>query len=56
MRPIVLVHGFRVTPRSWENWTNYESKGHQAVAPAPAQKGWAQIAGEVLDRAVTHAE
>ncbi|MCZ7423359.1 alpha/beta hydrolase [Verrucosispora sp. WMMA2121] len=35
MRPIVLVHGFWVTPRSWENWiTHYESKGHQVVAPA----------------------
>ncbi|MBQ1024983.1 alpha/beta hydrolase [Micromonospora sp. C95] len=35
MKPIVLVHGFWVTPRSWENWiTHYESKGHQVVAPA----------------------
>ncbi len=35
MRPIVLVHGFWVTPRSWENWiTHYERKGHQVVAPA----------------------
>ncbi|MEJ3742763.1 alpha/beta hydrolase [Actinomycetes bacterium KLBMP 9797] len=35
MRPIVLVHGFWVTPRSWENWiTHYQSKGHQVVAPA----------------------
>ncbi|WBB53543.1 alpha/beta hydrolase [Verrucosispora sp. WMMD573] len=35
MRPIVLVHGFWVTPRSWEHWiTHYESKGHQVVAPA----------------------
>ena len=34
MRPIVLVHGFWVTPRSWENWkTHYEAKGHQVVAP-----------------------
>jgi len=35
MRPIVLVHGFWVTPRSWEHWiTHYESKGHQVIAPA----------------------
>ncbi|SFD19451.1 hypothetical protein SAMN05216284_112190 [Micromonospora sediminimaris] len=27
MRPIVLVHGFRVTPRSWERWiSHYESR------------------------------
>jgi pimeloyl-ACP methyl ester carboxylesterase len=32
--PIVLIHGFWVTPRSWENWiTHYESKGHRVVAP-----------------------
>ncbi|GID91633.1 alpha/beta hydrolase [Amorphoplanes digitatis] len=31
---IVLVHGFWVTPRSWENWiTHYESKGLRVVAP-----------------------
>ncbi|GAB3838036.1 alpha/beta fold hydrolase [Micromonospora andamanensis] len=35
MKPIVLVHGFWVTPRSWENWIiHFESKGHQVVAPA----------------------
>jgi pimeloyl-ACP methyl ester carboxylesterase len=34
MKPIVLVHGFWVTPRSWENWiTHYEAKGHQVIAP-----------------------
>jgi pimeloyl-ACP methyl ester carboxylesterase len=33
--PIVLIHGFWVTPRSWENWiTHYESKGHRVIAPA----------------------
>jgi pimeloyl-ACP methyl ester carboxylesterase len=32
---IVLVHGFWVTPRSWENWiTHYESKGYRVLAPA----------------------
>jgi pimeloyl-ACP methyl ester carboxylesterase len=31
---IVLVHGFWVTPRSWENWvTHYESKGFRVLAP-----------------------
>jgi pimeloyl-ACP methyl ester carboxylesterase len=35
MKPIVLVHGFWVTPRSWENWiTHYEAKGHRVIAPA----------------------
>ena len=33
--PIVLIHGFWVTPRSWENWiTHYEAKGHRVIAPA----------------------
>jgi pimeloyl-ACP methyl ester carboxylesterase len=33
--PIVLIHGFWVTPRSWENWVaHYEGKGHQVLAPA----------------------
>lgn len=32
---IVLVHGFWVTPRSWEHWiTHYESKGYRVLAPA----------------------
>jgi pimeloyl-ACP methyl ester carboxylesterase len=31
---IVLVHGFCVTPRSWENWVSYyESKGYRVIAP-----------------------
>ncbi len=35
MKPIVLVHGFWVTPRSWETWkAHYEAKGHQVIAPA----------------------
>jgi len=35
MKPIVLVHGFWVTPRSWEHWkAHYEAKGHQVIAPA----------------------
>jgi pimeloyl-ACP methyl ester carboxylesterase len=32
---IVLIHGFWVTPRSWENWiAHYESKGYRVLAPA----------------------
>ena len=32
---IVLIHGFWVTPRSWEHWiTHYESAGYRVLAPA----------------------
>src|SRR3954453_17412913 len=32
---IVLVHGFWLTPRSWEGWiAHYEAKGLKVVAPA----------------------
>jgi pimeloyl-ACP methyl ester carboxylesterase len=32
---VVLVHGFWVTPRSWEHWiTRYEAKGYRVLAPA----------------------
>jgi pimeloyl-ACP methyl ester carboxylesterase len=32
---IVLIHGFWVTPRSWENWiAHYEARGHRVIAPA----------------------
>src|SRR5688572_33003752 len=32
---IVLIHGFWVTPRSWEDWVNYyEAKGFNVIAPA----------------------
>jgi pimeloyl-ACP methyl ester carboxylesterase len=32
---IVLVHGFWVTPRSWEHWiTHYEGRGFNVLAPA----------------------
>lgn len=32
---IVLVHGFWVTPRSWEHWiARYESRGYRVIAPA----------------------
>jgi pimeloyl-ACP methyl ester carboxylesterase len=32
---IVLIHGFWVTPRSWEHWiTHYESRGYRVIAPA----------------------
>src|SRR5688500_1106856 len=32
---IVLIHGFWVTPRSWEHWiTHYENKGFRVIAPS----------------------
>src|SRR5215207_954401 len=32
---IVLIHGFWVTPRSWEHWvTHYQAKGYKVLAPA----------------------
>src|SRR5262245_18128191 len=32
---IVLVHGFWVTPRSWEHWiAHYERRGYRVLAPA----------------------
>jgi pimeloyl-ACP methyl ester carboxylesterase len=32
---IVLIHGFWVTPRSWENWINhYEARGYRVIAPS----------------------
>ena len=32
---IVLIHGFWVTPRSWENWiAHYEQRGFRVLAPA----------------------
>ncbi len=32
---IVLIHGFWVTPRSWERWiAHYEAKGFRVLAPA----------------------
>ncbi|MBL0937753.1 MAG: alpha/beta hydrolase [Gemmatimonadaceae bacterium] len=32
---IVLIHGFWVTPRSWEHWIPYyEQKGYKVIAPA----------------------
>ena len=32
---IVLIHGFWVTPRSWEHWiAHYEAKGYKVLAPA----------------------
>ena len=31
---IVLVHGFWVTPRSWEHWiAHYENQGYRVIAP-----------------------
>ncbi|HEX3200019.1 MAG TPA: alpha/beta hydrolase, partial [Propionibacteriaceae bacterium] len=32
---IVLIHGFWVTPRSWEHWKKYyEAKGYAVLTPA----------------------
>src|SRR4029434_2606763 len=32
---IVLIHGFWVTPRSWEEWISYyQDKGYRVLAPA----------------------
>jgi len=32
---IVLIHGFWVTPRSWEHWiSRYEARGYRVLAPA----------------------
>ena len=32
---ILLVHGFWVTPRSWEEWIkHYEARGYRVIAPA----------------------
>ena len=32
---IVLIHGFWVTPRSWEHWIDhYEAQGYRVLAPA----------------------
>jgi pimeloyl-ACP methyl ester carboxylesterase len=32
---IVLIHGFWVTPRSWEQWiAHYEGRGYRVIAPA----------------------
>ena len=34
-KTIVLLHGFWVTPRSWEHWiTRYQSRGYNVLAPA----------------------
>jgi pimeloyl-ACP methyl ester carboxylesterase len=35
MKTVVLVHGFWVTPRSWEHWIDrYQQAGYQVLAPA----------------------
>ena len=32
---VVLIHGFWVTPRSWEHWIDrYQQRGHRVLAPA----------------------
>ena len=44
-RPIVLVHGLWLTPRSWEGWKErFETRGRRVLAPA-----WPRMRGEVED-------
>jgi pimeloyl-ACP methyl ester carboxylesterase len=41
-RPIVLIHGMWMTPRSWEHWADrYRGRGHQVLTPA-----WPGLEGE----------
>lgn len=43
MKPILLIHGLWVTPRSWDNFRSYyESAGWRVLAPA-----WPGIDGDV---------
>ena len=38
---IVLIHGFWVTPRSWEDWkARYESRGYRVLTPAIRDSRW----------------
>ena len=33
-RPMVLIHGLSLTPRSWENWVaHYSAYGYRVIAP-----------------------
>ena len=42
---IVLVHGFWVTPRSWEQWiAHYESRGYRVIAPGTRIRGGGRVA------------
>ena len=37
---IVLIHGFWVTPRSWEHWKkHYEAKGYTVLTCVPGVRG-----------------
>jgi pimeloyl-ACP methyl ester carboxylesterase len=37
---IVLIHGFWVTPRSWEHWkAHYEQQGYRVVTGSPTSAG-----------------
>ena len=39
-KTIVLIHGFWVTPRSWEHWiAHYEGKGHACWRPPTRARG-----------------
>jgi pimeloyl-ACP methyl ester carboxylesterase len=42
-RPIVLIHGLWLTPRSWEGWkARFEQRGHEVLVPA-----WPRMEQEV---------
>ena len=52
---IVLIHGFWVTPRSWEHWKKYyEAKRYTVLIPAPPGvrgRGRGSLCGSHADRA-----
>ena len=51
---IVLIHGFWVTPRSWEEWiAYYQDKGYRGLAPA--YPGF-EVEGEALNADPTQIE
>ena len=38
---IVLIHGFWVTPRSWEDWkARYESRGYRVLTRHTPASRW----------------
>jgi alpha-beta hydrolase superfamily lysophospholipase len=43
---VVLVHGFWVTPLSWEKWVErYEGKGYRVLTPIyrASRAGWRRL-------------
>ena len=37
---IVLIHGFWVTPRSWEHWVAHYEGGYTVLAPPTPASRW----------------